>query len=704
MRRPSAIATRNTTRCVVRRVATAGGVRAEGVIDTAPWETITLPAFVFDRETMTIAAANQAAAQFFGCEVESLVGTPVVTGASDPRTVRVLGYPTDPAQESRDPAWWRSRRRDEFTSLIDSYVWNGRSSGLAVWYDVEEGDAAAHGPRSRACRTATAVFEGALEGIIVIDQQGIIDFVNPAAELMFGYSNGGMVGRKVEALMPRSIGQRHADFVRHAIESGISNPGRPRLFRSVRADGSEFDSAVSLTSLHAEEPLFCAVFRDVTGDLLEQQHLERIARTDQVTGLANRRTFDDWWSALRGTTNPLAVLGIEICRFSTLTEGFGQRVADEILGAVGGRLAVVAESRGARIARKAEGRFLVLALNCEPESAAELTEALHAALRDEIDASGVLFQPVANIGVALRAVADDPVDSIVAEVSAALTSLGRLGVGQTAISVPGAQRVAAQEISLEAELRRAIAEGDILMALQPVYRISDGRIIGAEALARWTLAGQPVPPDKFVTLAERTGLIIELSAMLRRQVFAQVPRFVAIADGNPWRVWINVSPRELIDVDFASRLLADVERADVDPRRIGIEVTETAVLTSPETVQAAVRELRRAGVVVALDDFGTGHSSATTLLHFEVDVVKIDRSFTANLPADARSAAIVRGLTTAVHMMGCEVTFEGIETVEQLAWVAANGGQSGQGYLFSAAVSPDELASLMREGPFQLRH
>lgn len=547
---------------------------------------------------------------------------------------------------------------------------------------------------------AAAVFESALEGIIVIDRHGIIESVNHAAELMFDYPDGTMRGESVERLMPKSTAQRHAGFIRHALEHGISHPGRPRLFRSVRRDGSEFDTAVSLTALRTEPLMFCAVFRDVTGDLLEQQHLERIALTDPVTGLANRHTFDDWWAAMRGATSPVAVLCIEICRFTMLTEAFGQQAADEVLAMVGSRLAEVATARGARLARKTEGRFLVLAPGYELEAASDFAEALHRALRDEVDASGVLFQPVANIGVALRSSAEDPVDRVVAEVSAVLTNLRRVGVGQTAHGNPGAQRVAAQELSLEAELRRAIAEGQILAALQPVVRISDGRIVGAEALARWTLAGQPVPPDKFITLAERSGLINELSALLRRQAFAQVSRFVALADGNPWRSWINVSPRELIDVDFARRFLADLRQAGVDTTRVGVEVTETAMLTSPHTVQAAVRELRQAGVVVALDDFGTGQSSATILLDFEVDVVKIDRSFTINLLTDARSAAIVKGMMTAVEMLGCEVSTEGIETVEQLAWVAANGGYSGQGYLFSAAVTPDEFEALMRQGPF----
>lgn len=550
---------------------------------------------------------------------------------------------------------------------------------------------------------ASAVFESALEGIVVVDERGIIKSVNHAAELMFGYPDGGMVGESVERLMPKSTAQRHAGFMRHAVEHGISHPGRPRLFRSVRRDGSEFDTAVSLTALRTEPPLFCAVFRDVTGDLAEQQHLERIALTDPVTGLGNQHTFDDWWAALRGTTSPVAVLCIEICRFSMLGDGFGQQVADEVLAEIGSRLADLAAARGMQIARKTDGRFLVLAPDCEQEAASAFAKEIHDVLRDEIDASGVLFQPVANIGVALRAVADEPVDPVVAEVAAALTNLRRLGVGHTAFGSPGAQSAAAQELSLEAELRRAIAEGHILAALQPVVRMSDGRIIGAEALARWTLAGQPVPPDKFVTLAERTGLINELSAMLCKQVFAQVPRFVALADGNPWRSWINVSPRELIDADFAGRLLADIQRAGVDTSRIGVEVTETAMLTSPHTVQAAVRELRQAGVVVALDDFGTGQSSASILLDFEVDVVKIDRSFTKNLPMDARSAAIVRGMVTAVQMMGCQASVEGIETAEQLDWVATNGVESGQGYLFSAAVTPDELASIMGKGPFQLQ-
>ncbi|OIQ71076.1 putative membrane protein YjcC [mine drainage metagenome] len=277
----------------------------------------------------------------------------------------------------------------------------------------------------------------------------------------------------------------------------------------------------------------------------------------------------------------------------------------------------------------------------------------------------------------------------------ALANLNRMGVRLTSFGDASAQSRAAMELTMEAALRRTLQSTGLIAAMQPVYRVSDTRIIGAEMLARWTWEDHQIPPVTFVSLAERTGLIGELSRHIRGIALEHLSKFVAAAGQEPWRTWINVSPRELIETNFADRFLAELEATRTDPTRIGLEITETALLTNPQLAENTLRELRQAGVHIALDDFGTGYSSLSLLKDISVDAVKIDRSFTMSLPTDQRVSAIVSGVIASANAMGVEVIAEGVETIEQFEWLAENGCHSAQGFLFTEAMAPEQLLELM---------
>lgn len=665
-------------------------------------DSLEFPAAVFDKESMTVIAVNVGATMNFGSEAEFLVGRLVAEFMIPEDRARLVESAKSSSDQQATIASTDGRRYG-LRLMVESATWNGRPAGLAVLCDTDEGPSWGHPVSIEQGRVAAAVLQSALEAIIVIGERGVIQSTNSAADLMFGYANDDLIGRSVEVLMPRSVALRHASFVQGAVHKGISQPGRPRLFRGVRRDGREFDTAVSLTEIVGDPILFCAVIRDVTGDRLEQQRLEQIALTDQITGLANRRSFDDWWEEFSGLQMPVAVLLVELQRISVLVEGFGRQIADEVLSVIGGRIEEAASIAGARVARSDSGRFLVLnpdqhgggieQLAIETEM---LARKLHDAVEGEIEASGLLFQPVLNIGIALRRETENDSASAIAEASVALANLNRMGVGLTSFGDASAQSRAAMELTMESALRRALQARDLIAAMQPIYRVADTSIIGAEMLARWTWEGHEIPPTTFVSLAERTGLIGELSRQMRGIALRYLPQFIAAADGGPWCTWLNVSPRELIETSFSAKLLADIEVAGIDPARVGLEVTETALLTNPKTAANTLRELRREGVSIALDDFGTGYSSLSLLKDIEVDAVKIDRSFTSALPTDRRVAAIVAGIIASTTAMGAEVIAEGVETVQQFEWLAEFGCHSAQGFLFTGVMAPNQLLKLMR--------
>jgi EAL domain-containing protein (putative c-di-GMP-specific phosphodiesterase class I) len=230
-----------------------------------------------------------------------------------------------------------------------------------------------------------------------------------------------------------------------------------------------------------------------------------------------------------------------------------------------------------------------------------------------------------------------------------------------------------------------------VLHFQPIVDLSDVSVVGAEALVRMPgRDGTLLAPTWFVPQAETTGLIVPMGAWVVRQAVQQV-RLWADA-GRSLIVSVNVSPSQLRDEGFAAFVLAQLDAAGVDPRRLAVEVTETALLNEPDRSGRELTALSREGVGIHLDDFGTGYSSLSWLTQFPVDVVKIDRSFIDELGIDDRKSAIVSALIQVSHELGFAVVAEGVETTRQADRLVALGCDRGQGFLFGRPLPVDELS------------
>lgn len=245
---------------------------------------------------------------------------------------------------------------------------------------------------------------------------------------------------------------------------------------------------------------------------------------------------------------------------------------------------------------------------------------------------------------------------------------------------------------IERELRSAIAANQIEVHYQPLVSLAAGRIIGFEALARWTSAALgPMAPTTFIAVAEETGLIYRLGDHLLR---------VACRDARSWpgetTLAFNISPLQLRNPTLGLRVLGILGETGLPPSRLELEITESAIVCDAELARRTIDELRAPGVRITLDDFGTGDATLSQLLSFRFDKIKIDRSFVANLGNDAGSEAIVRDIIGLANGLGLTTAAEGIETAVQLASLKADGCREGQGYLFGQAVPASEIAELLR--------
>jgi diguanylate cyclase (GGDEF)-like protein len=255
--------------------------------------------------------------------------------------------------------------------------------------------------------------------------------------------------------------------------------------------------------------------------------------------------------------------------------------------------------------------------------------------------------------------------------------------------------IARDRLALETDLRQALAEREIRVVYQPVVRIDDHRVIGAEALARWCHPRHgEVPPGVFIPVVEALGLSSELTSLVLRTACAQVARWKAegkVADD--FRVAVNLCADDLVNPKLVEEVGEVLRNSGLEPGFLALEVTETGLVRDPETALECLRAIRRLGVHLAVDDFGTGYSSLSYLNMFPVDVVKIDRSFVSGLGAEANATALVRGILSLTSALGLTAVAEGIENEVQLQVLRQLGCKFAQGFLWSRAVPPDEFPS-----------
>jgi EAL domain-containing protein (putative c-di-GMP-specific phosphodiesterase class I) len=252
-----------------------------------------------------------------------------------------------------------------------------------------------------------------------------------------------------------------------------------------------------------------------------------------------------------------------------------------------------------------------------------------------------------------------------------------------------------RRMQIERELRSVIAAEVIVPHYQPLVSLDGNRIIGFEALARWESKSLGyIGPDVFIPIAEQIGLMPLLSWQLLRR---------ACLDAKAWpstfTLAFNISPIQLRDSTVGLRILSILAETGFSPRRLEIEITESALLENIAVAQAVVDELRAAGIRIALDDFGTGYSTLSQLLSFRLDKIKIDRSFVSRLNESNDAQVIVRAILGLAKGFGLTTAAEGVEDVEQLAYLKANGCTEGQGYLFSKAVSAADIPALLNRMP-----
>lgn len=426
--------------------------------------------------------------------------------------------------------------------------------------------------------------------------------------------------------------------------------------------------------------------------------LKRLAYSDPLTGIANRagflkrleRTFSR--ASLVGpcaAADQIAVVVIEVAGLTQVNNDLGHAIGDRLLIFVAGQLRWQAR-RSSLVARVSGGKFAILfqkgnIKNEVAKFAGKLATLFARPL--EIDARRLWAN--CRIGVAIAPQHGDDFETLLRAGESALRDAKNMGGQPYRLYDSGRANRERELAALECDLRQAIADGAIELHYQPFFELSSSRIAGFEALARWTHPRLgPVSPLDFISLAEQTGLILDLGVQLMRKACRE-----AAAWPNALRLAVNVSALHLRAPGFAAELAILLAETRLPPWRLELELTETVLLADDPSIQTALRNLKSLGVAIAIDDFGTGYSALSYLHKFPVDRLKIDRSFVSDMMEKSRDRTIVGAILNLAHELGIMTTAEGVETVQQLEWLRHAGCSEAQGYLLGRPVAqPAQIA------------
>jgi diguanylate cyclase (GGDEF)-like protein len=420
----------------------------------------------------------------------------------------------------------------------------------------------------------------------------------------------------------------------------------------------------------------------------------KLSLTDDLTGLANRRSFSAEVEGAIADERACALLMIDLDQFKELNDTLGHHVGDELLRGVGPRLSA-STGAGDVVARLGGDEFGVLLKNADAETAAVTAGRLRTALGRPYTLAGISLHVGASIGIAAFPEHAQDASTLLRHADVAMYEAKRGRLGHAVYASEGDHH-SRDRLELAGEMRHALANDELTLHYQPVADLETGKVLGVEALVRWRHPDRGLlAPGAFLPAIEHTELMRELSRRVLAIAICQAGAWFRLE--HPWRVSANLSATDLLDRSLVDDVGSLLRRYGTPARRLTLEVTESVLMTDPARAMQVLGELRALGVQLALDDFGTGWSSLTHLQRMPVHEIKIDRSFVAAMATEANSAAIVSSTVDLAHALGLRVVAEGIEDEATWRRLRAVGCDAAQGYHLSRPIPAAEFENSARE-------
>lgn len=529
-----------------------------------------------------------------------------------------------------------------------------------------------------------------------------IVYVNPAFEKITGYRSSEVIGKNPRFLQGSDVKQPELEAIRLALRE--ERPCRAVL-RNYRRDGSLYWNELYISPVKdpsGEVTHYVGVQNDITESRNYQNELARQAHFDTLTGLPNRILLTDridtaiTRAGLHGRSVTIAVADLD--NFKVINESLGYAAGDRLLKLTAERLQSCVHVEDT-VARLGGDEFaLVFADDVSERLLSNEIKGIVEAFGKPFVLDGRELFVTVSIGVVFSPQDGNDVETLLTNAESAMYR--SKDQGRNTFQTYAAEMNARinERLELDGRLRRALERGELLLNYQPQIDLHTNRISGAEALLRWKHPDLGImPPGKFIPLAEETGLIIPIGEWVIRTACTQNKAWQE-AGLAPIVVAVNISARQFRQTDLVKTVAAILEETGLDARYLELEVTESAIMHNAQEVISTLQKLKSMGVKLSIDDFGTGYSSLSYLKRFPVDRLKIDQSFVRDIATDPESAAIAQAVITLGHSMNLRVVAEGVENLEQLAFLRAHQCDEKQGYLFSRPLPGGEFVKLLQEG------
>lgn len=548
------------------------------------------------------------------------------------------------------------------------------------------------------------VFEHSESGLLTFGADGRVRRCSEVAAQMLDVTVDEVVGTPiVQWLTP--LGGRGASYPPGQWETTARRHGGSTFPVEVTVSEAQLDGVTQNI----------VVLRDITDRKLTQERLSFLANYDSLTGLPNRVLFRDRlaraMSRARRTGSPMALMFLDLDNFKVINDSLGHEVGDQLLRHVAETLkgclrAVDSVGRRQRaedsftVSRLGGDEFTVIAEDLtSPEDAAVVARRILEALERPVRMAETDLYASASIGISMYPADDVDLDGLIRHTDMAMYR--SKGMGRSTYSFYSQELSAevAARLQLENSLRRAHEHHEFVLFYQPKARLATGEVTGVEALIRWHRPQHgTVAPDRFIAALEDSGLILPVGAWTLRTACAQLAQWDR-AGLPPLNLAVNLSARQFRQ-EYLARFVAEtLAESGIAPHRLELELTESLLMEDNEANRKVLASLAAMGVRVAIDDFGTGHSSLSYLKRFDVDTLKIDRSFVSELPHDAEDAAIATAIIAMGHSLNMKVVAEGVETDDQAAFLLSLGCDEMQGYLLSRPLPAPQLTAWLARYP-----
>lgn len=562
------------------------------------------------------------------------------------------------------------------------------------------GNASENGTASALTAQSLQILSRAIEqsqsGIVIADCYGVIEYVNPRYSRITGYGLQEAIGQITDLINNQELTDGSQLTLQEAMQLGSS---WETFMSSHRKNGESFWQQVTASPILDDDGALTHIvlnIDDISERIETQEQMEKLAFYDPLTGLENRRLFKDRLEQslkhIRRTRKMLGLLFLDLDQFKRINDTLGHDVGDELLCTVAARLKQCVREEDI-VARLGGDEFTLLLSDInQSEDAALVARKILAALTEPIQLSTQKVTVSASIGITIA-----PEDSMNASVlmrnaDLAMYQAKEQGRDNFQFFTDDMNIESLARMALENDLRSAINNNELVVFFQPQINMLTQEVCGYEALVRWQHEqAEMISPERFIPVAEETGLIMPLGEQVLRQACQHMKVILDSHIQHGQTVAVNLSARQFRDMNLINQVHSILEETGLPPQHLELEITESMLMGNMEQAIGTLQALKRLGVTVTIDDFGTGYSSLNYLTRLPVDKLKVDRSFIANLPDNPEHIAIATAIIAMAQRLGLQVVAEGVETEQQARFLRQHQCFLVQGYLFAEPVPAESI-------------